>query len=74
MCATASDIKNQQEETAQQQTAETGFFCFWVFSFFSSVSKPKTKTKRKKTQTPEKTNSRKTNTREELHNQKQQQQ
>jgi hypothetical protein len=33
MCATASDIKNQQEETAQQQTTETGFF---VLGFFLS--------------------------------------
>jgi hypothetical protein len=52
MCATASDIKNQQEETAQQQTAETGlFFCFWVFSLLCPLqANPKTQNQKKKTQ------------------------
>jgi hypothetical protein len=51
------------------------FFGFWVFFFlFLCKQKPKTKTKRKNPNTRKKLTQGKTNTRQELHNQKQQKQ
>jgi hypothetical protein len=56
MCATASDIKNQQERNSPAANCRNWFFfCFWVFSFFSSVSKQtqnQNQNQKKKTQTP----------------------
>jgi hypothetical protein len=77
MCATASDIKissKKKQPSSKLQKLVFFFLVFGFFSFFSSVSKnPKPKPK-EKIQTPEKKLTQgKTNTRQELHNQKQQQ-